>query len=111
MKLMKLKKYHQKTKAVIATHTYGYPIEIDKIKKICKKYKLILIEDAAEMLGHKYRGKPCGSFGDLSIFIFILTNILLLGRWYAPSNNQNINIKYLIIKIYILEKNRSIITI
>ena len=58
----------KKTKAVIATHIYGYPIEIDKIKKICKKYKLILIEDAAEMLGHKYKGKPCGSFGDLSIF-------------------------------------------
>ncbi len=58
----------KKTKALIATHTYGYPVEIDKIKKICKKYKLILIEDAAEMLGHKYKGKFCGSFGDLSIF-------------------------------------------
>ena len=58
----------KKTKAIIATHIYGYPIEIDKIKKICKKYKLILIEDAAEMLGHKYKSKPCGSFGDLSIF-------------------------------------------
>ena len=58
----------KKTKAIVATHIYGYPIEIDKIKKICRKYKLILIEDAAEMLGHKYKGKHCGSFGDLSIF-------------------------------------------
>ena len=58
----------RKTKAIIATHTYGYPVEIDKIKRICRKYKLILIEDAAEMLGHKYKGKFCGSFGDLSIF-------------------------------------------
>ena len=62
------KKISKKTKAVIATHIYGYPIEIDKIKKICKKHKIFLIEDAAEMLGHKYKGKRCGSFGDLSIF-------------------------------------------
>lgn len=58
----------KKTKAIIATHIYGYPVEIDKIKKICKKNNLILIEDAAEMLGHKYKGKYCGSYGDLSIF-------------------------------------------
>jgi len=62
------KNISKKTKAIIATHIYGYPIEIDKIKKICNKYKLILIEDAAEMLGHNYKSKPCGSFGDLSIF-------------------------------------------
>tara|TARA_B100000579_G_scaffold63120_1_gene46366 strand:- start:1479 stop:2600 length:1122 start_codon:yes stop_codon:yes gene_type:complete len=58
----------KKTKAVIATHIYGYPIEIDKIKKICKKKKIILIEDAAEMLGHKYKNKYCGWYGDISVF-------------------------------------------
>ena len=69
MKILEIEKnISKKTKAIIATHIYGYPIEIDKIKKICNKYKLILIEDAAEMLGHKYNGKFCGSFGDLSIF-------------------------------------------
>jgi perosamine synthetase len=62
------KNISKKTKAIIATHIYGYPIEIDKIKKICNKHKLILIEDAAEMLGHKYKDRFCGSFGDLSIF-------------------------------------------
>ena len=69
MKIEEIEKnISKKTKAIIATHIYGYPIEIDKIKKICTKYKLILVEDAAEMLGHKYNGKFCGSFGDLSIF-------------------------------------------
>ena len=69
MKIEEIEKnISKKTKAIIATHIYGYPIEIDKIKKICTKYKLILVEDAAEMLGHKYNDKFCGSFGDLSIF-------------------------------------------
>tara|TARA_Y100001970_G_scaffold133625_1_gene164640 strand:- start:2105 stop:3226 length:1122 start_codon:yes stop_codon:yes gene_type:complete len=62
------KNINKKTKAIIATHIYGYPIEIDKIKKICKKKNIILIEDAAEVLGHKYKGKHCGYFGDISIF-------------------------------------------
>lgn len=62
------KNISKRTKAIIATHIYGYPIQIDRIQKICKKNDIILIEDAAEMLGHKYKGKRCGSFGDLSIF-------------------------------------------
>ena len=62
------KKITKKTKAIIATHIYGYPIEIDIIKKICLKKKLYLIEDAAEMLGHKYKGKYCGYYGDISTF-------------------------------------------
>ena len=41
----------KKTKAIIATHIYGYPIEIDKIKKICVKKKIFLIEDAKKWLG------------------------------------------------------------
>ena len=64
------KKINKRTKCIIATHIYGYPVVIDKIAKICKKYKLYLIEDAAEMIGHKYKGRYCGSFGDLSIISF-----------------------------------------
>jgi perosamine synthetase len=74
------KNISKKTKAILATHIYGYPIEIDKIKKICKKYNLILIEDAAEMLGHKYQGKYCGSFGDLSIFSFYSNKHITTGE-------------------------------
>ena len=74
------KKISKKTKAILATHIYGYPIEIDKIKKICKKYNLILIEDAAEMVGHKFQGKYCGSFGDLSIFSFYSNKHITTGE-------------------------------
>lgn len=60
-------KITKKTKAVIVTHTYGFPCNMDKIVNICKKNKIIIIEDAAEMVGQTYKGKPCGSFGEISI--------------------------------------------
>ncbi|MFA5178392.1 MAG: aminotransferase class V-fold PLP-dependent enzyme [Candidatus Paceibacterota bacterium] len=59
-----------KTKAIIAQHTFGWPAEIEEIKKICEKHKLILIEDCAHALGAKRNGKFCGSFGDISFFSF-----------------------------------------
>ena len=70
----------KKTKAIIATHIYGYPIEIDKIKKICKKKKIYLIEDAAEMVGHEYKNKRCGYFGDISIFSFYANKHITTGE-------------------------------
>jgi perosamine synthetase len=43
---------------------------MDPVLDICKKYNLKLIEDSAEMHGQTYKGRPCGSFGDISIFSF-----------------------------------------
>jgi perosamine synthetase len=63
-------KITSKTKAILAVHIYGLPIDMDPILKLCKKYKLYLIEDAAEIYGQTYKGKKCGSFGDISIFSF-----------------------------------------
>mgnify|MGYP000116672605 CR=1 FL=1 len=81
----------KKTKAVIATHIYGYPLEIDKIKKICKKKKIFLIEDAAEVLGHKYKGKYCGHFGDISVFSLYANKHITTGEGGMILTN---NIKY-----------------
>jgi perosamine synthetase len=71
---------NSKTKAIIATHIYGYPLAIDKIRKICKKKNLFLIEDAAEMLGHKYKNKKCGYYGDISIFSFYANKHVTTGE-------------------------------
>lgn len=60
----------QKTKAIIVVHIYGLPVDMDPILKLCKKFGLSLIEDAAEMHGQTYKGKKCGSFGDISTFSF-----------------------------------------
>lgn len=63
-------KITSKTKAVIVVHIYGLPVDMDPIISLCKKHNLKLIEDAAEMHGQTYKGKICGSFGDISIFSF-----------------------------------------
>ncbi|HXV17835.1 MAG TPA: DegT/DnrJ/EryC1/StrS family aminotransferase [Gemmatimonadaceae bacterium] len=59
-----------KTRAIMVVHLYGLPVDMDPILDITKRHNLKLIEDAAEMIGQTYRGKPCGSFGDLSTFSF-----------------------------------------
>ena len=57
-------------KLVVFVHLYGFPGQIDIIKNICEKHGALLIEDAAESLGARYKGKPIGSYGDYGIFSF-----------------------------------------
>jgi len=63
-------KISKSTKAILVVHIYGLPVDMDPIIQLCDKYNLLLIEDAAEMHGQKYKNKMCGSFGDISIFSF-----------------------------------------
>ena len=63
-------KITSRTKAIMMVHLYGLPVEIDEVIALAKKYNLKVIEDAAEMHGQTYKGKPCGSFGDISTFSF-----------------------------------------
>ena len=63
-------KITKKTKAIMIVHLYGLPVEVDKVLELAKKYNLKVIEDAAEMHGQTYNGRPCGSFGDISTFSF-----------------------------------------
>ena len=66
----------KKTKAIVGVHLYGHPIKLSEIKKICKKYNLIFVEDCAQSHGAKYLGKKVGSFGNVSAFSFYPTKIL-----------------------------------
>ena len=59
-----------KTKAIVPVHIYGNPCKLDDIKKICKKYKLFLIEDCAQSHLSSYKNKMTGSFGTASCFSF-----------------------------------------
>lgn len=63
-------KITNKTKAIMIVHIYGLPVQVDRVLELAKKYDLKVIEDAAEMHGQTYKGKPCGSFGDISTFSF-----------------------------------------
>ena len=59
-----------KTVAIMAVHIYGLPVDMDPLIDIANKYKLYVIEDAAELIGASYKKKPCGSFGHISTFSF-----------------------------------------
>lgn len=63
-------KYGDRVKAVIVVHLYGLAADMDKIVELCNKYKVVLIEDAAESLGTYYKGKHTGTFGDFGVFSF-----------------------------------------
>lgn len=61
---------NKKTKAIICMHYGGLPCDLDELKKICNKYKIPLIEDAAHALGATFKGKPIGSLSDFTMFSF-----------------------------------------
>lgn len=63
-------KITDRTKAIMIVHLYGLPVEVDPIMDLARKHNLKVIEDAAEMHGQTYQGRPCGSFGDISTFSF-----------------------------------------
>jgi len=77
-----------KTRAIIATHIYNFPIRIDLLKKICKKKKIFIIEDAAEVLGQKIYNKNCGSFGDISTFSFYANKQITTGEGGMITTNN-----------------------
>ncbi len=60
----------KKPRAIILVHLYGMPGKVDEISTIASKYKIKLIEDAAEALGSIYKGQKCGTFGDFGILSF-----------------------------------------
>ena len=86
-----IKKINKKTKAIIITHIYGFPVNMKKILKIAKKKKIIIIEDAAEMIGQKYNDIICGSFGDVSTFSFYANKHITTGEGgMIVTNNKKI---------------------
>ena len=62
------KKITKKTKAIMPVHLTGRVCEMNEIIKISKKYKIPVIEDAAQSIGSKYYDKPAGSIGDIGCF-------------------------------------------
>lgn len=73
-------KITSKTRAILLAHIYGLPVDMDPVIGIAKKYKLKIIEDAAQAHGLLYKGRPCGSFGDVSIFSFYPNKLITTGE-------------------------------
>jgi len=73
-------KITEKTKAIMVVHIYGLPVEMNPVIELAEKYNLKIIEDAAQMLGQCYYERPCGSFGDVSIFSFYPNKLVTTGE-------------------------------
>jgi len=69
-----------RTRAIMVAHVYGLPADMDPILALARRHGLAVIEDAAEMHGQTYRGRPCGSFGDLSTFSFYPNKLVTTGE-------------------------------
>ncbi|ADR19703.1 DegT/DnrJ/EryC1/StrS family aminotransferase [Calditerrivibrio nitroreducens] len=84
-------KITDKTKAIIAQHTFGIPARMDEIRTVCKKYNLFLIEDACHCLGSTYKGVEMGNFGDAAFFSSQWSKPVTtgLGGW-AQINNPDL---------------------
>lgn len=73
-------KITRRTKAVMVVHIYGLPVDMDPVLDLCERYGLALIEDVAEVIGQTYRGRPCGSFGDISTVSFYSNKHITTGE-------------------------------
>ena len=78
----------RKTKAIVLAHTLGNPFNIKKIKEICDKYNLWLIEDSCDALGSKFDNRNVGTFGDLATLSFYPAHHITMGEGGAIFTNS-----------------------
>ncbi len=88
------KKTGNKIAACLPMHTFGFPVHIDELTKICNDWKITVVEDAAESLGSEYKGQPTGSFGEVGVFSFNGNKIVTSGGGGAiVTNNDTLGVK------------------
>ena len=75
--------------AVVPMHVFGHPVDLDLLFEVCKDFKLLLIEDAAESLGSFYKGKHTGNWGKLSALSFNGNKIITTGGGGAILTNDS----------------------
>ena len=78
----------KKTKAIMIAHTLGNPFNVKKIKEICDKYNLWLIEDTCDALGTKFDNQFVGTFGDLATLSFYPAHHITMGEGGAVFTNS-----------------------
>ena len=77
-----------KTKAIMLAHTLGNPFNLDKVKAVCEKYDLWLIEDCCDALGSRYDGNLVGTFGDIATLSFYPAHHITMGEGGAVFTNN-----------------------
>lgn len=82
-----------RTKAIIAVHIYGHPVDMDPILDLAEKYGLFVVEDAAEALGAVYKGNKVGSLGHVATFSFYGNKIITTGEGGMVITNDELLIR------------------
>jgi perosamine synthetase len=78
----------ERTKAVVAVDIFGYPCELDPLIELCERHGLVLVEDACEALGARYKGRPVGSHGHVTTFAFYPNKQITTGEGGAVTTNS-----------------------
>jgi len=78
----------EKTKAVVVVDLLGNVPDMNKIIKIAKKHNIVIIEDTAEGMGAEYKGKKAGTFGDINVFSFNATKLIIAGQGGMVATNN-----------------------
>jgi perosamine synthetase len=73
-------KVTSRTKAIMAVHIYGLPVDMDPVLEIAREHNLFVIEDAAEQHGQTYKGRPVGSLGDIATVSFYANKHVTTGE-------------------------------
>ena len=73
------KRTGRKISACLPMHTFGFPVHLDELIKVCNSWRIPIVEDGAESLGSEYKGKPTGSFGEVGAFSFNGNKIVTSG--------------------------------
>lgn len=85
------KKITKKTKVIMPVHIYGHPVDMNPLIELAKKYRLAIVEDAAEAHGAEYKNKKVGSFGLISCFSFYGNKIITTGEGgMVVTNNKQL---------------------
>lgn len=70
---------HRRIRACLPMHTFGHPVDLDKLIAVCERWHLIIVEDAAESLGSYYKGRHTGNFGRIGVLSFNGNKIMTSG--------------------------------
>ena len=73
-------KVSPRTKAIMPVHVYGHACDMDALDALAQKHQLLVIEDAAEAIGSRYKDKLCGKLGDMSCFSFFANKLVTTGE-------------------------------
>lgn len=82
------KKTNKKIAACMPMHTFGFPVHLNELLKVCNKWNIPVVEDAAEAIGSEYHSKPIGGFGKLGVYSFNGNKIVTSGGGGAIVTND-----------------------